>query len=81
MRSLNNFDLLFWAGIAVIIFFYVGFLYVRFRQERFVLEEHLWIAILYILLMVLTIIVWRYVFDIFFSKKLLQILQIQLNGE
>ena len=78
---MRSFDLLFWAGIAIIIFFYVGFLYMRFRQERFELEEHLWIAILYIVLMVLTIVVWRYVFDMFFSEKILKIIQIQLNEE
>jgi len=74
MRYSNSFDLLFYAGVGLIIFFYVGVVLARFRDERFDFDEHKWIAFAYILLMVLSIWLWRYLFDTFFNEKLIELL-------
>ena len=82
MRSFYNIELLFYAGVVVIIFFYVGFVLARFKDEKIILNQHKWIIFTYILLMILTIWIWRYMFDMFFSEKLLRLLQIrmEING-
>ena len=74
MQSLNRFDLLFYAGSALIILFYVGVVMARFKDERIDLEEHKWLLLTYILLIVLSIWVWRYLFDLFLGQKTMQIL-------
>ena len=82
MRSFYNIELLFYAGVVVIIFFYVGFVLARFKDEKIILNQHKWIIFTYILLMILTIWIWRYMFDMFFSEKLLRLLEIrmEING-
>jgi len=73
MQSSNRFDLLFYAGSALIILFYVGVVVARFRDEKIDLEEHRWLLLTYILLIILSIWVWRYLFDLFFGQKLMQL--------
>ncbi|NPA63452.1 MAG: hypothetical protein GXO16_00605 [Epsilonproteobacteria bacterium] len=55
----------------------------RFKDEKFDFHEHKWIALTYIILMVLTIWLWRYLFDIFFGPKLLRLItpwEIEIYG-
>ncbi|BCD60227.1 hypothetical protein NitYY0814_C1129 [Nitratiruptor sp. YY08-14] len=47
----------------------------RFKDEKIDFREHKWIIFTYILLMILAIWVWRYMFDTFFSEKLLLLLK------
>ena len=80
MRFSNNIELLFYAGVGLIIFFFVGVVFARFKDERFDFEEHKWIALFYIILMMLTIWLWRYLFDTFFSDRLLELISPQGLG-
>ncbi len=74
MRYLNNFEFLFYIGVAFIIAFYVEVLLGRFEDERFDFHEHKWIALTYTVLMLLTIVLWRYIFDIVLNPRLIELL-------
>jgi len=53
--------------------FYVGVVIGRFKDERIDLDQHKWIVLSYIALMVLTIVLWRYIFDMVLGPKVLEI--------
>ena len=74
MRYSDKFHLLFYIGVGFIIFFYIGVVLARFKDEKFDFNEHKWIAFTYIVLMILTIWLWRYIFDIVFNDDLLKII-------
>ena len=74
MQSMKNLDIVFWAGVAVILFFYIGFLKIRYSNEIIDLKEEKWFLLIYIILLIFTLVVWRYMFDTIFSPKLLHFL-------
>ncbi len=75
MRYLHSPELIFWIGVFIIIFFYVGFLAMRFRYENFDFGQHKLLALFYIALMVGTIVVWRVVLGIVLNKQIIKMLQ------
>ena len=46
----------------------------RFRYESFDFSRHKFIAAIYLVLMVLTIVVWRYVLEILFNEQIIKII-------
>jgi len=80
-RFLSDIDSLFYVGVGVIIFFYVGVVIGRFKDERIDLDQHKWIIFTYIALMVLTIILWRYIFDMVLGPKILETISPKLDIE
>ncbi len=74
MRFLSDLEWLFYIGVGIIILFYVGVVWGRFKDEQFDFTEHKWIALIYILLMVATIVLWRYIFDMVLGPKILKII-------
>lgn len=54
---MNN--LIFYFGAILIIVFFVSVIITRFKDNEIDLKEHLWIILIYILIMVLAIIAWR----------------------
>ncbi len=75
MRYSNSPELIFWIGVFIIIFFYVGFLAMRFRYENFDFGQHKFLVLLYMVLMVGTIVVWRYILGIVLNKSIIEMLQ------
>ena len=75
MRYLHNPDLVFWIGVFVIIFFYVGFLAMRFRYEDIDFAEHKILVIFYIGLLVGSIYVWRILLGLLFNQQIIHMLQ------
>ena len=81
MRYLNNLDLLFYAGVVVILAFYIIIVYYRFGEDDYIdLKEHWGFIVIDIILLVLTIVVWRYVFDIVLSEKIIKLLTTDIYG-
>ncbi len=52
-------DLIFYFGALLIIAFFIYVIINRFKDNDINLKEHLWIILIYILIMVLAIIAWR----------------------
>jgi len=52
-------NLIFYFGAILIIVFFVSVIITRFKDNEIDLKEHLWIILIYILIMVLAIIAWR----------------------
>ena len=77
MQFMKNLDIIFWAGVAVILFFYIGFLKFRYSDEIIDVKEEKWFLLIYIILLLCTLVVWRYMFDTIFSPKLLHFLSPQ----
>ena len=81
-----NRELIFYLGSVIVVGIFVYFVWVRFKeQEQIDLKEHKWIILLYIVMLVLFIIIWRIMFLYFetFTEKTLQKQQIyeeMLNG-
>ena len=56
-------DIIFYFGIIVIIGWYIYLLIQRFKEEDNIdLKEHFWIIIIYIVLLIVSIIVWRTIY-------------------
>jgi len=71
-----NLEYIFYVGVALITSITIWLVFVYFKEiDDISLKEHIWIIITYILLLILSIWTWRYVFDFFFSEKLLNLLQ------
>ncbi len=80
-RFSNDPEWLFYIGVGVIILFYVGVVLGRFKDEQFDLDQHKWIVLSYILLMVLTIVIWRYIFDMVLGPRVLEIVSPKIEVE
>jgi len=53
-------DIIFYFGVIVIIGWYIHLIVQRFKEEdKIDLKEHFWIIVLYIVLLIVSIIVWR----------------------
>ncbi len=74
MQFSHNIEWLFYIGAGIIILFYIGVVLGRFKDEQFDFSEHKWIALTYILLMVATIVLWRYIFDMVLGPKVLEMI-------
>ena len=79
-------ELIFYLGSLIILGFFVYFVWVRFKeQEQIDLNRHKWIILLYIIMLVVFIIIWRIIFLYFesFTEKTLrhqQIYEKMING-
>ena len=71
-----NLEYIFYIGVAFITTTVIWLVFVYFKKlDKISLNEHKWIIIAYILLLIFSIWTWRYIFDFFFSEKLLEFLQ------
>ena len=69
MRFLSSYEIIFYLGVAFIILFFVMLLKYRFQEDdRIDLSEHYLLVTTYILFLVATIFLWRYLFDLLFYK-------------
>ncbi|HIQ51471.1 MAG TPA: hypothetical protein EYH54_05905 [Nautiliaceae bacterium] len=56
-------EIIFYFGVLIIIGTYVYLIIQRFREEdRIDLKKHFWIIIIYIILIIMSIIVWRVIY-------------------
>ncbi|AZV47212.1 hypothetical protein C3L23_07975 [Nautilia sp. PV-1] len=62
-------DIIFYFGSVVIIFAFIGLVTVKFKNEDNIdLNEHKWIILLYIILLVVSIITWRVIYLLLISS-------------
>jgi len=66
-------DIIFYFGVIVIMIFYIGIVIKKFKDDDNIdLNEHKWIIIVYIILLVFSIITWR-VLNLMIESKIEQI--------
>ena len=62
-------DIVFYFGAFIIIGLYIYLVIQRFKEEGEIdLKEHFWIIVIYIILIVMSIIVWRVVYLLLISS-------------
>jgi len=62
-------DIIFYFGVIVIIGWYVHLVVQRFKEEDTIdLKEHFWIIVVYIVLIIVSIIVWRIIYLLLISS-------------
>ncbi len=79
MRFSNDPEWLFYVGVGIIVLFYIGVVLGRFKDEQIDLERHKWIILSYIVLMVLTIVLWRYIFDMVLGPRVLEMISSKID--
>ena len=63
-------DVIFYFGSIIIIFAFVWLVFIRFREDDEInLKEHLWLIVLYIILLITAIIAWRVIYLIIISNS------------
>ena len=81
MLYFNRFELIFYLGVGFIIFTFVLLVKYRFEEDdRIDLNEHGVLLLFYLLLLVVSIYIWRILFEMIFSSELIQLFQKDLKG-
>ena len=63
-------DVIFYFGSIIIIFAFVWLVFIRFKEDDEInLKEHLWLIVLYIILLITAIIAWRVIYLIIISNS------------
>jgi len=67
-------DIIFYFGVLIIIGWYIYLVIQRFKEEdKIDLKKHLWIIVVYIVLLVISIIAWRVIYLLLISSTNLMI--------
>jgi len=62
-------DIIFYFGAVIIIAAFVGLLIIKFKDENSIdLNRHKWIILLYVVLLIVAIIIWRIVYLLIISN-------------
>ncbi len=81
MLYFNRFELIFYLGVGFIIFTFVLLVKYRFEEDdRIDLNEHGMLLLFYLLLLVMSIYIWRILFEMIFSSELIMLFQKDLKG-
>lgn len=66
-------DVIFYFGAIIIIAFFIGLAVIRFKEDDEIdLKKHLWIIIIYIILLIIAIFSWR-ILNLMIASKMNQI--------
>ncbi len=67
---MNKLDIIYYLGIFGILFVVGYLLFVNFKEyDEINLREHLWIIILYVVVLIISVVVWRLMFNFIFEAQ------------